>query len=152
MAGVYASVSSGLVSITGGSPQTVLQLIAPTNQRLRVTQYEIMFDGVNSANTPASVQIMRQTAGTFSTSVTPKKRSESSATGETLQATAKTGQTVAATAGDILHDWFAPVFGGFVIVPLPPGQEDMVQGGTILGVLVNPAQTVDVKVTILYEE
>ena len=152
MAGLYGSACSGLVNVVGGTPVTVLQLIAPAQQRLRITQYEIQFDGVNSANTPATIQIMRQTGGTFGTSITPKKRNENSATGETLQATAKTAQSVAPTAGDIIHDWFGPVFGGFLVVPCPPGQEDYVQGGGILGVYINAAQTVDVKVTVLYEE
>lgn len=152
MAGIIGSVTSGAVALTGGAAQTVLQLIAPANQRLRVQQIEIEFDGTNSANTPASVQVLRQTGGTFTTSLTAKKVSESTATGETLQGSGKTAQTVAPTDGDILFDRYVPVFGGLVIVPETPGQELMVQGGTILGIKINAPQGVNAKATIKYEE
>ena len=41
--------------MTGGTPLTVVTLVAPTNQRLRITEYEFSFDGTNTANTPASI-------------------------------------------------------------------------------------------------
>jgi hypothetical protein len=153
MAGLYGSFQTGAVSLTGGSAATVIQIVAPTNQRLRIISYEISFDGTNSANTPANVVIERQTGGTFTnTSVAPKKVNDPSGTGETLQAVAKTAQTVAPTDGDVLHNLTVPVFGGLFVYPLPPGQEDMVPGGTILGIKVNAPQTVNCYVTIRYEE
>ena len=152
MAGIYGTVVSGATALTGGAAQTVLQVIAPTNQRVRILQTEIQFDGTNSANTPALVQFNRQTGGTFTTSVTAKKTSESSATGETLQTAGKTAQTVAPTDGDILFDRYVPVFGGLVVIPETPGQEMMIQGGTILGIKVNAPQGVNCKITVKFEE
>ena len=151
MAGLYGSFQTGATSLS--SAVTVLQIVAPTNQRLRVIAYEISFDGTNSANVPANVIIERQTGGTFTNSaVAPKKVNDPSGTGETLQAVGKTVQTVAPTDGDILHNLTVPVFGGLFVYPLPPGQEDMIPGGTILGIKVSAGATVNCYVTVRYEE
>ncbi len=132
---------------------TMIQLVAPTNQRLKVIAYEIGFDGTNSANTPAVISIERQTSGTFTnTAVAPKKVNDPSGSLETLQASSKNTQTVAPTSGDQLHYFTVPVFGGLLIYPLPPGQEDLISGGTILGVKVTTTSTVNCYGGIRYEE
>ena len=52
----------------------------------------------------------------------------------------------------MLHNFTVPVFGGLFVYPLPPGQEDMIVGGTILGVKVNAPQSVNCYVNVRYEE
>lgn len=132
---------------------TVIQLVAPTNQRLRVLEYTISFDGTNSASTPAVISIERQTSGTFTnTSVAPKKVNDPSGSLETLQASSKNTMTVAPTSGDVLRTFTIPVFGGLLVYPLPPGQEDMISGGTILGIKVTTTSTVNCYGGIKYEE
>lgn len=132
---------------------TVMQLVAPTNQRLRILGYEVSFDGTNSANAPAVVVVERQTGGTFTNNaVTPKKVNDPSGSLETLQASTKNTQTVAPTSGDTLHQFNLPVFGGTLVYPLPPGQEDMVTGGTIIGVKVTTTAQVNCNGGIRYEE
>ena len=59
MAGLYGAMMVAATSVTGGTPLTVLTAVAPTNQRLRVTEYEFSFDGTNSANTPATITVAR---------------------------------------------------------------------------------------------
>lgn len=152
MAGLYGYATWPTANINANT-LTVMQLVAPTNQRLRVIGYEISFDGTNSANAPATVVIERQTSGTFTnTTVAPKKVNDPSGTGETLQANTKNTATVAPTSGDTLHQFSVPVFGGLLIYPLPPGQEDMVMGGTILGVKVTTTAQVNCNGGIRYEE
>jgi hypothetical protein len=132
---------------------TVMQLVAPTNQRLRVLAYELSFDGTNSANAPATILIERQTGGTFTnSSVAPKKVNDPSGTLETLQAVTKNTQTAAPVSADTLHQFSLPVFGGSLFYPLPPGQEDMIPGGTILGVKVTTTAQVNCNGGIRYEE
>lgn len=132
---------------------TVMQIVAPTNQRLRVTALEISFDGTNSANAPAAVSLERQTSGTFTnTTVAPKKTNDPSGTGETLQANTRNTQTVAPTTADIMRNWYVPVFGGLVIYPFAPGQEVMVPGGTTLGVKVTTTAQVNCFGGLCYEE
>jgi hypothetical protein len=153
MAGLYGAATVGATSVTGGTPLTILSLVAPTNQRLRITELEISFDGTNSANTPASITCARVSGGTYTnTAVAPVKINDSTAVAETLQASFKTVCTVQPTIGDILRRLTIPVFGGTVVIPMPPGQEDYVVGGTQYGVTVSAAQTVNCQVTIRYEE
>jgi hypothetical protein len=153
VAALQGSFTVGPVALTGGTAQTLLQIVAPTNQRLKVLAYEISFDGTNSANTPATVKVERQTGGTFTnTTVAPKKTNDPTGTGETLQANSKTTCTVEPTDSDVLHIFSEPVFGGLLIFPMAPGQEDLVPGGTLLGVKVNAAQSVNCTVTVRYEE
>ena len=60
------------------------------------------------------------------------KVNDSTSVAETLQASFKTACTVQPTIGDVLRRFTIPVFGGTVILPNPPGQEDYVVGGTLL--------------------
>ncbi len=153
MAGLQGKFGSGATALTGGTTQTVIQIVAPTNQRLKITSWRISFNGTNSANTPATVQIERQTGGTFTnTSVTPVKLNDPTGTGETLQASAKTAVTAEPTVGDILDEFYEPVFGGFIGWQYTPGQELLVPGGTLLGFKVNAPQSVSVDCTVYYEE
>ena len=41
MAGLYGAMLVAATSVNGGTPLTVLTAVAPTNQRLRVTEYRI---------------------------------------------------------------------------------------------------------------
>jgi hypothetical protein len=154
MAGLLGSFSLATVSVTGGTPLTIIQLVAPANQRLKILGFDISFDGTNSANTPALVQILRQTtAGTATnTSVAPKKINDPSGTGETLQANSQNTFTVEPTAGDVLQQFNVPVFGGLFAYSYPPGQEEIVMGGTRLAWKVSAPQTVNVSITVRYEE
>lgn len=153
MAGLYGAAMVGPTSVTGGTPLTVLSLVAPTNQRLRVTEYEFSFDGTNSANTPATITVARTTGGTYTnTAVPPVKINDATAVAETLNASFKTVCTVQPTIGDTLRRFTVPVFGGTVILPNPPGQEDYVVGGTLLSLTVTAAQTVNFQGGIRYEE
>ncbi|WP_422924498.1 hypothetical protein [Singulisphaera sp. PoT] len=154
MAGLIGSFKVGPVAITGGTPQTLLQIVAPANQRLKVIGYEISFDGTNSANTPCAVQIVRQTtAGTATnTAVAPTKINEPGGVSETLQASSQNTYTVEPTAGDLLESYTVPVFGGLYAYSFPPGQEIMIPGGTRLGFKVSCPQGVNAYLTAKYEE
>jgi hypothetical protein len=152
MAGINAYAAWPTTNINANT-LTVMQLVAPTNQRLRITALEISFDGTNSANAPAAVSLERQTSGTFTnTAVAPKKTNDPSGTGETVQANTKNTQTVAPTSGDIMRQFYVPVFGGLVIYPFAPGQEVMVPGGTTLGVKVTTTAQVNCFGGLCYEE
>lgn len=154
MAALQGACKVSSVSVVGGTPQTVMQIVAPTNQRLRILEYEIAFDGTNSANTPPLISIERQTGGTFTnTAVAPAKINDPSAVGETLQASYKTAYSSGTiTSGDVLRTFFMPAFGGLLVVPQTPGQEDLVPGGTILGIKITAAATVNATITVRYEE
>lgn len=153
MAAIQGSCSVNAVSLAGGTAQTILQLVAPTNQRLKLLGYILSYNGTNSANTPALIQVERQTGGTFTNnSVAPVKTNDPTGTGETLQAVYKTAVSGEPTVGDILIQFYEPVFGGFVGVQSTPAQEILVMGGTLLGFKANAPQPVSVTLTVFYEE
>lgn len=145
-------------SITGGTPQTLIQAVAPSNQRGALQKVILSADGTNSANTPMTVFILRQTtAGTFTNgSVAPVKTNDIPGTGETLQFSYQTVITTPGsgepTAGNILEEFTMPVFGGYVEKPYPLLQEPVIYGGSRLGIKIAAAQTVNVATTIFYEE
>ena len=152
MAGILGAMRSGSVALVGGTAQTVLQMVAPTNQRLKLIGWDLSFDGTNSANNPCVVQVCRQTGGTFTNTNAPVKMQDATGTGETLQASFKTACTVEPTVGDILEEITIPVFGGTAFIPFTPSQEIHVLGGTLLGFKLNAQQNVNARVTAKYEE
>jgi hypothetical protein len=161
MAGVYISITTGAVALVAATAQTVLQITASSNQRVRVTEYEFSFDGTNSANTPCQVRVMRQTtAGTFSTTLATgavgaagiAKLNDLYSVAETIQTAAKTASTAEPTYGEVLRWITIPVFGGTVVIPCPPGQEDYIPGGSRLGVVLTAPQSVNAYTTARCEE
>lgn len=149
MAGVLVSAVSPLISFST-STVTLIQVVAPTNQRLVISEISVSFDGVSNTAKPIQVDVLRQsTAGTMS-SLTPVKVNSSDS--ETLQTTAQHTATAEPTAGNILmtenvhpqtgYTWQAP-FGKELIVP----------GGGRLGVrLVTPGAGADAVARIILAE
>ena len=148
MAGIRAIAQTAKV-VTGTSAKTVLQLVAPANQRLLVKEWSLSFDGTSNSATPILVRVLRQTdAGTMS-ALSPVKDNSSDA--ETLQSSAQHTATVEPSAGNVLaseqvhpqggYTWQAP-FGGDIVVP----------GGTRLGIEVTAGASVDVVARMVYEE
>jgi hypothetical protein len=160
MAGVNIAIATGGVALVAATAQTVLQIIAPTNQRIRITEYEFSFDGTNSANTPCQVRVMRQTGGTFSTTLTTgaagaagiAKLNDLYSVAETIQTSAKTASSAEPTYGEVVRWFTIPVFGGTVVIPCPPGQEDYVPGGSKLGIVLTAPQAVNAYTTVRAEE
>lgn len=141
------------VSLTGGAVQTVMAIVAPANQRLRILKWKLSFNGTNSANTPATCTLVYLTGGTFTnTAVAPVKTNEPNGVSETLQASSKNTCTVEPTITQTLDSFFEPVFGGFIGWQETPSQEIMVPGGLILGFRVNAPQSVTVALSVTYEE
>lgn len=95
--------TAGVVTTADSTIHTVLQLLAPANQQVRVRSFEIGFRGTSVTGSPLVVVISHQsTAGTGGTSVTPTKTGPGS---ETVQTTALKGAFSAEpTQTDIIWD------------------------------------------------
>lgn len=104
MAGILASlITPAEVALAANTPKTILQLIAPTNQRLLLKKIAFFFDGVSSTGEPVIVKLIKQsTAGSGGTSATPVMIGAGS---ETLQATGLYGITTEPTAVATLDLW-----------------------------------------------
>src|SRR5258708_26872006 len=93
--------AGGVSLAADANPHTVLQILAPANQRVRVRRVEIGFKGTTVTNSPLQVRILRQsTAGTGGTSNAPVN---TNAVAETIQSSALRGVFSAEpTAGNVL--------------------------------------------------
>lgn len=147
MAGNEGSLTTSGAIASGTSAKTVLQLVAPTNQGLRVKGFGVFFGGVSVTDAPIVVELLRQTTAGTATARNPLKRGVSNTT---IQATGQENATAEPTAGDILWSGqIHPQSGGEV--PLI-GREVMMDGGSRLGLRVTAAVGVNVRAHIDFEE
>lgn len=139
------STSTGLLTTT--SPKTLLQLVAPANQALRVKGFGIGFKGIVVTDTPIVVELLRQTTPGTGTARGPVKRSLG---GPSLQATGFENFTVEPTAGDTVWvDTIHPQASGeFPLI----GREVIVDGGGRLGLRVTASVSVSGHGHIDFEE
>jgi hypothetical protein len=144
-----ANVSSK--ALVAATAQTVLQITAPTNQRVAVQQITISFDGTVNTNTPVKVVVFRQTtAGTASSSTATIVKKDNDVS-TNIQTAVKDTFTAEPSSGD--QHWICfihPQTG--VIYPLPIPGEIILAGGGRLGVVCTAPQAVDALVTIEGEE
>jgi len=148
MSGILASAQTGEIA-TGTAKKTLLQLLAPANQRLKVKEISVSFDGISNTDEPVNVQILRQTTAGTMTALTPQKLNESD--GETLQGTAQHTATAEPTGtSEVMGEQVHPQ-GGFTW-QAPFGGEIVIKGGDRLGIAVTAGVTVNAKARMIYEE
>lgn len=146
MAGVGWSAATAEVA-SGTSVKTIIQVVAPTNQRLLIRQIDVSFEGTSSSDEPIQVDVLRQTSAGTMSSLTPQKWNSSDS--ETLQVTAQHTSSSEPTAGAILlsrkiHPQTSHTWDLGDPIPVP--------GGGRLGVRVTAAVSVGTVVTIVGEE
>ena len=151
MAGLNMNVPSGNVALVAATAKTVLQIKAPTNQRLKIKTIRCMGKGIVVTDQPIYFRITRSSAnfGTGS-SATPGKTNTSN--GETIQSTAFSNFTVEPTSPT--HSGYEGDFhpqNGIMEqfqfdVPLE------VAGGNSVNIEMTAAQAQTVNVSVLYEE
>lgn len=111
--------------------ETLIQIVAAANHRVKVLAWGIFFDGTTVTNEPIQVELVRQSTAGTSSANTPVKWDDSIA--ETLLTTARDQFTIEPTTGDILDvKEVHPQSGYEVIYPL--GQEPICGGGDRVGV------------------
>lgn len=148
MAGILCCAQTVEVALVAATAKTVLQLVAPTNQRLRLRRWGVFFDGISSAAEPVQVRVLRQTtAGTMS-SLTPVKLV---AGPETVQATAQHSATAEPTGGDVLDVLEVHPQAGFDCL-LPADLIIDVPGGGRIGIECTAPAGVNVRAKVWFEE
>jgi len=101
MANIGVTVTTeGEIALGAGTAKTILQIIAPANQRLNFDGFAVSFDGVLGTAEPVNVEILRQTTAGTMTSATVVRRGAGS---ETIQTTAQKTASAEPTAGDVLR-------------------------------------------------
>jgi hypothetical protein len=147
MAGNFGSLTTSADIASTTAAKTILQLVAPANQGLRVQAFGLGFKGVTVTDTPIVVEIVRQTTAGTMTSRTPLKRGVS---GTTIQATGNENATAEPTTTDIL--WSNAIHPQAAIEVSLVGREIMMDGGTRIGIRVTAGVTVGTRGHIDYEE
>lgn len=148
MASIRCSAVTAEVALDTAA-KTVLQVVAATNQRVKVTRWGVFFDGVSSTDAPVLVQLLRQTtAGTMS-SLTPVK--EDNLGSESLQTTAQHTASVEPTDSDVIRRRNVHPQSGYLEI-FPLGQELIIPGGGRLAVKCTAGAAVNVVAEIGYEE
>lgn len=137
MAGLNFTVSTeGAVTVSASTPKTLLQVIAPTNQRVKVKRVSVSFNGTSASDPAILVQLLRQTTAGTMTAATPRK--DDAGDDETIQTTAQHTATAEPTASDIIWESYVPAVGG-AVVDFP--EPKTIKGGTRLGLKVSPGAT-----------
>lgn len=135
---------------TGTAAKTLVQLVAPANQRIKVKEISISFNGISNTATPILVEIVRQTsAGTMSALTLRKADPDDS---ETIQSSALQNATVEPTdGGDVpMAEYVHPQTGYTWQAPF--GEELVIPGGGRLGVRVTAGASVSACARVKGEE
>lgn len=147
MAGIF--IEAQTVAIAVGNPKTLLQIVAPTNQKLKIHEWSISFNGTSNTDTPVKVDLLRQTdAGTMSSYTLKKKNSDDA---ETIQSTAQHTATIEPSAGDIIRTEYVHPQTGFVW-QAPFGKEIPVKGGERIGIRVTSSLSISAVAFMEFEE
>lgn len=147
MAGNFGSLTTSAAVSSTTAAKTILQLIAPTNQALRVQGFGIGFAGVSVTDAPIVVELLRQTTAGTVTGRTPLKRGVS---GTAIQATGGENASAEPTASDILWSMqIHPQSGAEVSFV---GREILMDGASRLGLRVTAGVAVNVRAHIDFEE
>ena len=94
-------VTSTEEALGAATTETVLQLVAAANHRVKLKEWGVFFDGVSVTAEPVLVEIVRQSSDGTSSALTPVKVDDSLP--ETLQTTARDKFSGAEpTSGDVL--------------------------------------------------
>lgn len=150
MSALPLTITTPEISLAGTStPITLVQIVAPANQRLKVREWSVSFQGVSNTAQPALVRLLFQTTAGTMTANNPALFDSSMS--ESPQSTGQRTATAEPTAGTVLmeenvhpqtgYTWQAP-FGGEVIVG----------GGKRLGIDCNIAAATTVVARMLFEE
>lgn len=149
MAGINFAVQSGETACVAATAKTVLQLVAPSNHRLRVKEFSLTSKGTNNTAAPVLVELVRQSDAGTSSAATPVALDES--TDETLQATARKTVTAEPTGTVVVKSFEVHPQAGFVWQS-PFGGEIPIKGGTRLGIRVTAPADVTVNAEFVAEE
>lgn len=146
MAALLLAANSGNQALASATAETVLQLTAAANHRIKIYGYSVTLAGTSAVD--LTIRVLRQTsAGTSGTPVTPVKMEPAAA--ETIQTTAATNFSVEPSASSVLE--YKRVLGSFEKT-FSPGQELIVAGGARIGIEVTAVGTPTVAAEFRFEE
>ena len=146
MAGIKCVANPGEIT-SGVAAKTILQITAPTNQRLLIKKWGVFCKGIASTDSPIKVRLLRQTTAGTMTAHTPIALGLLT---ETIQTTAEHTASAEPTAGSVLAQREVhPQSGYYEIFPF--GEEIIVPGAGRLGIEVTATVSISVIPEIVFE-
>jgi len=146
MAALELTANSNSQAIAATTAETVLQLTAAANHRIRVKGFSVTVAGTSPID--LTVRIVRQTtAGTSGTAVTPVKLEPGAA--ETIQTTAATNFSAEPTSTDVLG--YMRLQGSYKEI-FPLGNEIIIAGGGRIGIECTCTSSATVAAEFRFEE
>ena len=150
MAGLICIAQTAEVALVAATAKTIIQVLAPANQRDKIKRWGVFFDGVSGTAEPVQVRLLRQTsAGTGGDVLTAVKQVAGS---ETVQTTGLSDiDSAEPTADDVLDvAEVHPQSGYEVIIPFDMPIE--IPGGGRVGIECTAPAIVNVRGKIVFEE
>lgn len=148
MAGLFCTAQTTEEALGAATAETIIQLVSPTNQRVRVLGWGVFFDGTSATAEPVQVRVLRQTSAGTSSALTPVLNQPAS---ETIQTTALQDFSAEPSASDVLDVVECHPQGGYEKW-FPPGYEIIMAGGTRLGLECTAPAIVNVRAKFYFEE
>lgn len=150
MAGLRVTAeNSAAVALSAATVKTVLQLNAPTNQRIKIQRVGVFFDGASTTAVPVLVRLIVATTAGTNTGLTLNKLVSSDS--ETIQTTAGENASAEPTKTTLLDQWLVhPQMG--VDITYAFGQEKIIVGGGRVALDCNAPASVNVRAKIDFEE
>lgn len=148
MSDIFGIQSVGSTSLAAATAKTVVQVLAPTNHRVKITGWGVFFDGISGTAAPVQVRILRQTSAGTMTTGTPVKTAPRA---ESLLTTGFTNATVEPTFSDVLDIVMVHPQQGYEI-KFAQGQEIIVGGAERVGIEITAPAIVNARAKLLFEE
>ncbi len=139
-------------AIAASTVETVLQVVASATKPVRLSRWGISFNGVDAADQPVRVELLRLTSAGTSSAYTPKKLDPAS---EAPLAAGRTAHTAEPTADDVLEVHYVTPAGGNLVEVYSAGYPDerpVVAPNGRLGIRVLAVDAVNVNAFLIFEE
>ena len=148
MADIFAVSKTAEVALSAATAKTIVQLVAPTNHRVKLLGWGVSFDGVSTTAEPVLVRLLRQTTAGTMRALTPVQLRP---VAETIQSTSQHTATAEPTAGDVLDIQEVHPQTGYEKMSTQ-GQEFVLGGGGRVGIECTAPATVNVVGKLFFEE
>ena len=149
---IFSSSLSNKVALSSATTQTIVQLQSPSDAAVRIIEWGVSFDGVDSADTPAVVQLAYQgSVMTSSNSIIPFPWGGQGAQASRCSAHFDSNLTAPSELSVTETHLVTPI-GGLYNKQYPLGREPVVEGGDFFGIQVRVSDDVNCSGFIVHEE
>lgn len=149
MANLLFSAQISEQALSQDTVETLIQLSAPANQRVKLVRWGVFFDGTQPRNEPIQVRLIRQESSGTADALSLVKLDNSLS--ETVRSTARYNFSVEPSGSSVIESYNIHPQQG-IYVPYVLGQEILISGGGRLGIDCNAPNDVNARAFMICEE